>query len=296
MTSKMDWLSEESAGLADTWKDLVNYHGLDEQTIEIGVSEEVGGLLGEMKHVTMFDDAQNASVPSISFGDNDSGLYESSSNQLNIKAGGVNEWQAEPNGVTLDSTGLGVTIDSSGTTGMGSDFVDDRTSGILITGGDQFTTGNPYFDSPYLYPITAPGTFDYPNTVPLFEDPMQAPIQPEYTFILGTTANDKQPKYVVFELPRAEMPNKVFVCGRLVSLGILGEDVVAAWDKDDKLVMDPSELNALYVNRMEISLEYDDCMFYYKIAIDDSLYGQVKAKLVAGSNILEATLVSEVTQ
>jgi len=47
---------------------------------------------------------------------------------------------------------------------------------------------------------------------------------------------------------------------------------------------------------MEISLEYDDCMFYYKIAIDDSLYGQVKAKLVAGSNTLEATLVSEVIQ
>ena len=170
-------------------------------------------------------------------------------------------------GIDLNSTGVGTTLDS--------------TSGDLTVGGNPDTTS-----------IFPEGTYIYPDPYAPYQEPYQYDLSP-YTTLTATNYVAVAPtnsKYVVFELPRFRMPDKVFLNGRLVSLGVLGDDVIAAWDKEDKLIMEELDIGAIMINnRMEISLEYDNCTFYYKV--EHSLGKPIRK---AGTNIIEARLISEV--
>jgi len=204
-----------------------------------------------------------------------------SSNQLNI--GGTNGLTIGDNGViplTIDSTGVApLTIDSTDVAPLtigGVLSTGDIQDGTFIYPGDGFN--DPYISDPYYPPLLNPGQFQFtPATATTITLDLPVP---------------ELPKYSVFDMPRDEMPNKVFINGRHVSLGVLGDDVLAAWDKDDKLVIPTDEFTALSLNnRMEISLEYDDCMFHYRLTLlsNSPTYKE-------GSNILQATLVSEVVR
>jgi hypothetical protein len=102
-------------------------------------------------------------------------------------------------------------------------------------------------------------------------------------------------RYAVFKLPKektGKMPNKVYVSGRLVTVGILGSDVQAAYAKD-KLVFSPGELNIVQFNeRLTVSLDYGDWLYHYNVK--KSMCDVVEFE--DDSNIVKAELVSKVAQ
>lgn len=100
--------------------------------------------------------------------------------------------------------------------------------------------------------------------------------------------------YSVFKLPiKDKIPNKVYVSGRLVTVGILGSDVQAAFNGSDKLVFDPAEVDIIsYNGRLTLSLDYGDWLYHYNIECDT--YGNISLK--GDSNTIEAKLVSKVAQ
>jgi len=71
--------------------------------------------------------------------------------------------------------------------------------------------------------------------------------------------------YAIFELPERRIPRRVYLCGRLVTLGAIGTDVECAF-AGKKLIFEPGLINALTFNgRVTVSLEYDDCTYHYNI-------------------------------
>ena len=109
-----------------------------------------------------------------------------------------------------------------------------------------------------------------------------------------STQNNKAKRgYAVFELPlKDKIPNKVYVSGRLLTVGILGSDVQAAFNGSDKLIFDPAELNVIvYNSRITLSLDYGDWLYHYNVGYE---YGNVVLK--EDSNTMEAKLVSKVAQ
>lgn len=110
------------------------------------------------------------------------------------------------------------------------------------------------------------------------------------TNIVYTYPSPPAESYVVFELPRRQIPRKVYLNGRLATLGRLGNDVQAAHDGTNKLVFKASELG-FYTAKITVSIEYDDSMYHYNI---EHNCGVVKFK--PNSNVLDAVLVSEIEQ
>ena len=89
--------------------------------------------------------------------------------------------------------------------------------------------------------------------------------------------------YKVFNLPREdEMPEEVYACGRLLTLGLIGTDVECAF-LGDKLLFEPGLLNALMIhNRLTLSVKYSDATYHYNLidsgiqAIEGDLVSTVK--------------------
>jgi len=133
----------------------------------------------------------------------------------------------------------------------------------------------PYWNNPYWnYP-----SINYPYII-------NYPVINTFNYVLSS------PKYSVFKLPRTQMPKKVFLNGRLVSLGKIGDDVQAAYDGKNKLIFAPSELTAICINdKITIAVEYDDCMYHYNIKHSNHILEYKK-----NSNILKASRVSEIAQ
>jgi len=103
------------------------------------------------------------------------------------------------------------------------------------------------------------------------------------TISIGYNSNDK---YAVFDLPREGMPIAVYVCGRMLTLGILGTDVECAFT-GDKLVFEPGAVSAIsWGNRITISLEYADEIYHYNVGSN----GQIE--YLPNSSTLVTTLVS----
>ena len=99
------------------------------------------------------------------------------------------------------------------------------------------------------------------------------------------------PKYTVFRLPVKDvMPNKVYVSGRLVTVGILGSDVQAAF-AGDKIIFSPGELSTATYEKLTVSLDYGDYMYHYVIK-----YKSWTIEHEEESNIVKAKLVSKVKQ
>lgn len=86
------------------------------------------------------------------------------------------------------------------------------------------------------------------------------------------TFSNQAEKYSVMDLPREDMPIKVFVCGRMLTLGMLGSDVEVAYT-GDKLIFSPGVINVIcYNDRTTISLEYKDEIYHYNyIGTDGSM-------------------------
>lgn len=98
--------------------------------------------------------------------------------------------------------------------------------------------------------------------------------------------------YVVFELPRYQMPRKIYLNGRLVTVGMLGNDVQAAYDGKNKVIFRLGELNSYYVsNKITVSVEYSDSLYHYNV---EHTGGVMKFK--PNSTTLSAVLISEIEQ
>ena len=80
-------------------------------------------------------------------------------------------------------------------------------------------------------------------------------------------------KYSVMDLPRDDMPIKVFVAGRMLTIGMLGSDVDAAFI-GDQLIFSPGVLNAIsYDGRISISLEYKNEIYHYNLNTPQCISG-----------------------
>lgn len=158
--------------------------------------------------------------------------------------------------------------DTANTTGSGNGNITITTpvqgKTIPTTGGTGLTGGITY--SPY------------------------SPISTSSTFTVGSDIK----KYSVFTLPKPDVvPNKVYVSGRLLTVGILGSDVQAAFNGKDKLVFAPGEINIVrYNEKLTISLDYGDWLYHYNVEFDE--FGAIKYE--EDSNIVKVKLVSKVAQ
>lgn len=104
----------------------------------------------------------------------------------------------------------------------------------------------------------------------------------------GTQIYNNHDCYAIFELPRRKIPRRVYLCGRLVTLGALGTDVECAY-AGKKLIFEPGLINALtYNGRVTISLEYDDCTYHYNAG------SQGIPAFKSSSKTLDAQLVSKI--
>jgi len=126
-------------------------------------------------------------------------------------------------------------------------------------------------DSTFISTIGVGGTgipnVNYPVSVPT---------------ITFTSVSDK---YRILELPRDDScPIAVYVCGRMVTLGILGTDVECAFT-GDKLVFEPGIIQSILMSgRITVSVEYKDKIYHYNVSTN----------LVDNSSTLLATLVSTI--
>jgi hypothetical protein len=116
----------------------------------------------------------------------------------------------------------------------------------------------------------------------------------------GITINSTQiDKYVEFKLPKDKMPISVFVCGRMITIGLLGTDVECAYipktsEKQDdcaQLIFSPGVLSSIsYNNRLTVSLDYEDEIYHYNI----DTYYDVDMHTNNGALLVDQTLASVV--
>lgn len=98
---------------------------------------------------------------------------------------------------------------------------------------------------------------------------------PTQTIQFGTTNQ----KYSVMDLPRTEMPRAVFVCGRMVTLGILGTDVECAF-VGEYLVFAPGVINYVWNTRTTVIIEYADAFYHYNVGQNGTdMFEKESAKL-----------------
>ena len=108
---------------------------------------------------------------------------------------------------------------------------------------------------------------------------------------IGDLTPNKNDKYVMMELPREDVPIAVFVCGRMLTMGILGTDVEVAYT-GDKLVFEPGIVGAMvFGDRITVSVEYHDEIYHYNIGTN----GMVEY-VSENSSTLETTLVSTISK
>ena len=134
-------------------------------------------------------------------------------------------------------------------------------------------TTSPYTTSSYITPYTF------------------APFTQYVTSSTYVTTARKNMQFLCFQNP-TQFQNKVYISGRLVTIGILGTDVQAAF-VGDKLVFAPGEVGVIkYNERPTVALDYGDWLYHYNIQLDT--LGQVAFE--ENSNILLTKLMSKVSQ
>ena len=101
-----------------------------------------------------------------------------------------------------------------------------------------------------------------------------------------------EPIYTTFKLPRANMPQKVYVDGVLMTCGILGSDAECAYTSKDNIVFAPEVFSAEDVLATSsgrgptMSIEYADAIYHYSIK-----YVPVKGD---GTKIIETAMLGKV--
>ncbi|KKM21179.1 hypothetical protein LCGC14_1638020 [marine sediment metagenome] len=96
-------------------------------------------------------------------------------------------------------------------------------------------------------------------------------VLPYYNYISSssTTITIGNPKYSILNLPcNDHCPIAVYVCGRMVTLGIIGTAVECAF-VGDKLIFEPGVVHqtSLVNERITISVEYKDKIYHYNVGI-----------------------------
>jgi len=92
-----------------------------------------------------------------------------------------------------------------------------------------------------------------------------------YTSNINTNSD-----YAIFELPLEAMPTLVFVCGKLVTLGLLGANAECAYIPATKkghksqLIFSPGVIVGNN-NRLTVSLDYKEAVYHYNIGMDGRL-------------------------
>ena len=165
--------------------------------------------------------------------------------------------------------GYNTTVGGGGNSGFTAGGGNNGLTGGNTTGGIYGTNGQGsggWWNGVY-YPYTT-----YPNNG----------IYYPYT---TTTYIPPDSKYTVMELPRQDMPTKIYVCGKLVTLGILGTDVECAYI-GGQIVFSPNVISINWLGRTTIIVEYKDEIYNYNIN-KEGMY-------VGTSHILNTTLVSTI--
>lgn len=169
-------------------------------------------------------------------------------------------------------------------------FGDGHTEYDVITTTDGTGIWEDYSDSIYIGdpPVVDQNILTAPNTNPYI---LTTPNP--YTYTTGTTISigyNKNEKYAVMELPRTDLPIAVYVCGRMLTLGILGTDVECAYT-GDKLVFEPGAVSAVAMgNRITVSVEYNDEIYHYNVGNDGHVVYE------DNSSTLVVTLVSTISK
>jgi len=195
--------------------------------------------------------------PNISFGDTDCGMFSGKDDELTLISSN--------NTGQLDFTGL------------------QDSNKITVTGTRVYTSDSVYIGD-------SPGTYRIGDNID--NDPMYSPNYPYNIGVGGTSTfnfrlgNDK---YAVMNLPRKELPLAVYICGRMLTLGILGTDVECAYT-GKQIVFEPGVVSTVkFGNRITVSVEYKDEIFHYNIG-QNGIIAYENEK----SSTLEVTLVSTI--
>ena len=188
-----------------------------------------------------------------------------SGNNIEIKTGGAD---------TIATSGY-VVVEGGGLIGSSSSPTINSTSSPASANGV-----NPYWNNDtwghYTYPD--PNTIIWPNT--------------GSTNISFTLTAAPEPKYSVLKLPRTQRPCRVFLNGRMVSLGKIGEDVIVAHDGEYKLIIAPKILTYGFIfdNKITIAVEYHHEVYNYTVEMDGA-----SIKYKEDSNYLDVKLVNKYT-
>jgi hypothetical protein len=149
-------------------------------------------------------------------------------------------------------------------------------------GGDSIQIGDPVGDQ-YPYGISG-------GDIALSQTPNNTYLPGQMSFSTGVSiAYNQNEKYAVMNLPRKELPLAVYVCGRMLTLGILGTDVECAYT-GEQLIFEPGAVSAIrFGSRITASVEYNDEILHYNV-------GQNGAVTYEGwnSSTLEVTLISTI--
>lgn len=146
------------------------------------------------------------------------------------------------------------------------------TNTSISTNNSNVYINNPYtypypYTSPYTTPyITTPGTIKQPTiTFPTTGTGMYYPY-PGGTGNITIGSSIQTAKYHVMMLSVKRIPSLVYVCGRLVTFGILGSEAECAYAGNGKLVFTSSTINSIvYSNKRTISLQYKTKIYHYII-------------------------------
>jgi len=126
--------------------------------------------------------------------------------------------------------------------------------------------------STVTYPTTFGTTAIIPTTTTV--GTTTTPFIIKWTGTSATSTKINNSKYCVFRLPKSNMPNKVYVSGRLITMGIIGSDVQAAYAGGNKLIFAPNELTIIKLNdKLTVSIDYGDFLYHYNVEGDE--YGAV---------------------
>lgn len=182
-----------------------------------------------------------------------------------IKTGDLPEEGHEWSITTSDSTEINDCVNLNSDTTIewtGVDPWNQPYSGDSITIGDSCSSGNIWINPVPSQTVLSGGSFSLQNAM--------------------------HNKYAVFELPEDDVPEAVYVCGRLVTLGAIGTAVECAF-VGDKLIFEPGILNAInYNGRLTVSLKYPEKTYHYNVGEEGVL------QFKAGTSIVISELVSTI--
>ena len=97
-----------------------------------------------------------------------------------------------------------------------------------------------------------------PATYPTVPTPYNPAPTTTWTYI------NIRPKYTTFDLPVNECPVAVYVNGRMMTLGILGSDVQAAYT-GDQLIFAPEVFSLTSDSSTTLIIEYPDVFYHYNV-------------------------------